>query len=69
MVGNNDVPYPVLKGKYFVYFMLDAKFLPIKYFDNLTELEFLNAYNNYYDGLAKKSEPMKNYLLINKRFY
>jgi len=48
LVGNSDVPYPVLVGSKNVYFMLDYKFVPIEKFNNFTELQFMDGYSYYY---------------------
>lgn len=45
-VGNNDVPYPVLVGKHFVYFMLEKKTVPREQFPKDQVWE--DAYKEYY---------------------
>ena len=49
LIGNNDVPYPILRGSKNVYFMLDRKYIPRNEFPDLyTDKEWENAYSTYY---------------------
>jgi hypothetical protein len=79
LVGNNDVPYPVLLGKNNVYFMLDKKFVSREHFPlKMTPLQWEDAYNifigdwdtkkgiwvNSLEDMAKK---MKGVKVIQKR--
>lgn len=57
MIGNSDVPYPVLLGQKNVYFMLDQKFVPREFFSQDTDWE--DAYTEFYDRLSGKSKKMK----------
>jgi len=54
MVGNNDVPYPVILGKDNVYFMLesDHTYVPRTYFPSIkTNTQWENAYMYYYGSI------------------
>jgi hypothetical protein len=70
MVGNNDVPYPVVLGKDNVYFMLESehnyvsrdKFPAIK---NKSEWE--NAYMYYYGSINAESGEKNPYKLVLKK--
>ena len=79
LVGNNDVPYPVLLGKNNVYFMLDKKFVSREHFPlKMTPLQWEDAYKifigdwdtkkgiwvNSLEDMAKK---MKGVKVIQKR--
>ena len=60
-IGNNDVPYPFAQSKENVYFMLDQKFIPQKYFDHLpkTRTKQTDLYEYFYEAEFKsKSQPM-----------
>ena len=49
MVGNNDVPYPVLVGTKYVYFMLDHATMPREAFKaKMTAAEWADAYRYFY---------------------
>jgi len=74
MVGNNDVPYPVLLGTENVYFMLedDHKYVPRdKFPENLTNAQWEDAYTYYYgwtdpvDGHHRTDEERKKENLEN----
>jgi len=62
-VGNNDVPYPVLQGTKYVYFMIDYSYVDIELIKGNME----DAYDEYYNGLMKSSMGMKNVKNIHKR--
>ena len=48
MLGNNDVPYPVLLGSEYVYFMLDKECLPRSAFKaKMTAAEWEDAYSYF----------------------
>ena len=66
-VGNNDVPYPVAIGKENVYFMLDKTCVPIKYFEGLKKIDFIDAYGHYYGKLKNYAKKMKGVKTIHKR--
>lgn len=49
LVGNNDVPYPVLVGSKKVYFMLDRETMPREAFTaKMTAVEWADAYSYFY---------------------
>lgn len=49
LIGNNDVPYPVLLGTKNVYFMLDYSYYPRELFKGkMTSAEWADAYQYYY---------------------
>lgn len=67
-IGNNDVPYPLAVGEDNVYFMLDQKYVPLKYFEGFNTVELVNGYQYYYGHSgskplskhAKKMSGLKN---------
>ena len=60
MVGNADVPYPIAVGKENVYFMLDRKYIPLKYFPKkMKARDFEEAYDLFYDYTASGSDEEK----------
>lgn len=72
LVGNNDVPYPVLLGTKEVYMMLDHAHVRREDFpEGFTDWE--DAYSVYYGhvgdthGLEAIARPMRNFKLIQKR--
>jgi len=81
MVGNNDVPYPVLLGDKNVYFMLDNdhKYVSREHFPaKLTNAQWEDAYSMYYghsnpnggESLEKKyAKKMKGFHMIHKVFW
>jgi len=49
LVGNSDVPYPVLLGTQYVYFMLDHCYVPRSEFSpSMTNAEWEDSYSRYY---------------------
>ena len=49
MIGNSDVPYPVLLGTEYVHFMLDHCYLPRALFSPLmTKSDWEDSYQRYY---------------------
>ena len=58
LVGNSDVPYPVLVGRKAVYFMLDHEYVPMKHFNGISADALLDGYQYYYDGLSEHALPM-----------
>jgi len=49
MIGNSDVPYPVLLGTEYAYFMLDHCFVPRALFSpSMTKADWEDAYARYY---------------------
>lgn len=68
VIGNNDVPYPVLLGTKEVYMMLDHKHLRREDFpEGFSDWE--NAYGTYYgdSDLETIALPMRNFKLLQKR--
>jgi len=72
MVGNNDVPYPVILGKENVYFMLESehnyvsrtKFPAVK-----TKSQWENGYMYYYGSInAETGEKNPHDLILKKQF-
>jgi hypothetical protein len=56
LIGNSDVPYPVLLGKEYVYFMLDHKYVPRSAFEiAMTPKMWEDAYAYYYGWLDPKT--------------
>jgi hypothetical protein len=73
LVGNNSVPYPVLRGTKNVYFMLDKKFVALdKLHDHpRTKGQWENLYGEFYGhihppGLEKTAHKMKHVKVISK---
>ena len=61
MVGNADVPYPIAVGEENVYFMLDRKYIPLKYFPKkMKPRDFEEAYDFVNDGFVFIINPLKN---------
>jgi hypothetical protein len=49
LIGNSDVPYPVLLGSKYVYFMLDYIYLPRDVFKaKMSQKEWEDAYQYFY---------------------
>ncbi len=74
MVGNSDVPYPVLVGTKNVYFMLDKKYVSRDEFPKMTSPDWENAYSMFYGfdvpvPLKKYSKKMKSVKTVKKRIY
>ena len=60
MVGNADVPYPIAVGEENVYFMLDRKYIPLKYFPKkMKAKDFEEAYDLFYDYTASNNDEEK----------
>jgi len=61
IVGNSDVPYPVLLGTENAYFMLDRCYVPRSEFDpKMTKAQWEDAYQRYYgyaDPMTGESPP------------
>jgi hypothetical protein len=61
IVGNSDVPYPVLLGTQNAYFMLDRCYVPRSEFDpKMTKAQWEDAYQRYYgyaDAMTGESPP------------
>lgn len=47
-IGRNDVPYPVILGTQYVYFMLDHAYVPRSAFGILNKEQWEDAYSCYY---------------------
>lgn len=74
MVGNSDVPYPVLVGEKNVYFMLDMKFVPRSEFPPMRISDWENAYAWYYGHKGDKklesvAQDMRGVKVIHERLY
>ena len=80
LIGNSDVPYPVLLGTTYVYFMLDHCYVSRNEFDpTMTNAEWEDAYARYYgftDPMTgnpsehkktMKGKKMKGFHMIVKR--
>ncbi len=83
LIGNSDVPYPVLLGTENAYFMLDHCYVPRTEFNpKMTKAEWEDAYQRYYghadpmtgeriledsDGLRKKCKRMKGFHIVVRR--
>ena len=79
LVGNNDVPYPIILGKNNVYFMLDRKFVSREHFPlKMTALQWEDAYHIFYgdwdtkkaiwvNSLEDRAKKMKGVKIIQKR--
>jgi hypothetical protein len=61
LVGNNDVPYPVLLGTKYVYFMLDYATMPREAFKaKMTAADWADAYRYFYGTTdLETGEPVK----------
>lgn len=71
-VGNNDVPYPFALDNENIYFMLDAKYVPVKYLPKLNKTQMTDLYSYYYghsgpEPLEKYAKKMKGVKVIQKR--
>ena len=64
-VGNNDVPYPVLVGNEYIYFMLDGVYIS-KESVNVNNNNYDDVYSVYYKELIKKCSKIKNMKIIDK---
>jgi hypothetical protein len=64
LVGNSDVPYPVLVGSEYIYFMLDGVYIP-KEMVIVSNNNYEDSYEYFYkNDLIKKSSKIKNLKLI-----
>jgi hypothetical protein len=62
-IGRNDVPYPVILGTQYVYFMLDHTYVPRSIFPVLKAEQWEDAYSYYYgfvDPVTGKQHDFKN---------
>lgn len=62
-IGRNDVPYPVILGTQYVYFMLDHTYVPRSIFPALKAEQWEDAYSYYYgfvDPVTGKKHDFKN---------
>ena len=62
-IGRNDVPYPVILGTQYVYFMLDHTYVPRSIFPVLRAEQWEDAYSYYYgfvDPVTGKQHDFKN---------
>lgn len=71
-VGNNDVPYPFAIGKDYVYFMLDRDYIPIKYIEDINNVDKTDLYTYFYghegdEALNKYAKKMVGIKEIQKR--
>ncbi len=79
LVGNSDVPYPVLLGKNYFYSMIDKTRGSKSYFpENYSIADYENGHDFYYGTFEKKKgwvtqvkdiKKLKNYKEIEKRLY
>ena len=68
LIGNNDVPYPILLGTKNVYFMLDHVYVSReKIYPGMTEDEWENVYDDYYESLHSKSKKMMKFRIIQEK--
>jgi hypothetical protein len=64
-VGNSDVPYPILVGSEYVYFMLDGVYIS-KDLKNVDNNNYKDVYGLYYKELTKKCSKNKTIKIIDK---
>ena len=70
MVGNADVPYPIAVGEENVYFMLDRKYIPLKYFPKkMKARDFEEAYDLFYDYIGSNSDEEKEPIAKGAKIY
>ena len=70
MVGNGDVPYPIAVGEENVYFMLDRKYIPLKYFPKkMKAKDFEEAYDLFYDYTASNNDEEKEPIAKDAKIY
>ena len=81
LIGNSDVPYPVLLGTEYAYFMLDHCYVSRTEFSpSMTKSDWEDSYQRYYgfmnpmtskhekhDGLKTKCKKMKGFHIVSKR--
>ena len=81
LIGNSDVPYPVLLGTEYAYFMLDRCYVARTEFSpSMTKADWEDSYQRYYgfmnpmtskhekhDGLKTKCKKMKGFHIVAKR--
>jgi len=68
MIGRNDVPYPILLGKKYVYFMLDHNYVSRDYFPIVkTKTQWESAYNYYYGSISAETDEPYPYPQVLKR--
>jgi len=61
IIGNSDVSYPVAVGEKNIYFMLDKKYIPIKYFNNIKKKDLIIGYQYYYSQYGNEPEALEKY--------
>ena len=70
MVGNADVPYPIAVGEENVYFMLDRKYIPLKYFPKkMKARDFEEVYDLFYDYTPSNNDKDKEPLAKGAKRY
>lgn len=70
IVGNGDVPYPIAVGKENVYFMLDRKYIPLKYFPKkMKAKDFEEAYDLFYDYTVSNNDEEKEPIAKDAKIY
>ena len=70
MVGNADVPYPIAVGEENVYFMLDRKYIPLKYFPKkIKARDFEEAYDLFYNYTPSNNDEEKEPLAKGAKRY
>lgn len=65
-IENNDVPYPFAQSKENIYFMLDQKFIPQKYFDHLPKTK--TKQTDLYEYFYKPEFESKSQLMLEVKF-
>jgi hypothetical protein len=69
VVGNSDVPYPVLLGKNYFYSIVDKKRIPKSQFPKQWKMrDYANGHSLYYE-LNEDKKKLKKYKELEKRFY
>ena len=70
MVGNADVPYPIAVGEENVYFMLDRKYIPLKYFPKkMKARDFEEAYDLFYNYTPSNNDNDKEPIVKGAKIY
>jgi len=71
LVGNSDVPYPVLLGTEYAYFMLDHCYVPRALFSpSMKKSDWEDAYQRYYgytNPMTSEKQTLDEIRIINKK--
>ena len=71
IIGNSDVPYPVLLGTEYVYFMLDHCYVPRSLFSpSMTKKDWEDAYQRYYgytNPMTSEKQTLDEIRTLNKK--